>query len=156
MKAIRFGLITRIALLVVGVELAAFGALGWFYTDRFSSAADEHLRSRLLEVGRMIANEEMAVGVIARPGLMHQLVGAPLLSGMAIGGNGRVIVATDPAHLGRQAVSIPGFDPRWIGAAVPAEQFFPRADALAAVLQLRGSVSGTLLYTVVEIGRAHV
>ncbi len=149
MKAIRFGLITRIALLVVGVELAAFGALGWFYTDRFSSAADEHLRSRLLEVGRMIANEEMAVGVIARPGLMHQLVGAPLLSGMAIGGNGRVIVATDPAHLGRQAVSIPGFDPRWIGAAVPAEQFFPRADALAAVLQLRGSVSGTLLYTVV-------
>jgi PAS domain S-box-containing protein len=148
LKTIRFGLITRIALLVVCVELAAFGTLGWFYTHSFSSAADEHLRSRLLEVGRMIANEELAVGVIARPGLMHQLVGAPLLSGMAIGSNGRVIVATDPAHLGRQAASIPGFDPRWIGAAAPTEQFFPHADALTAVLQLRGSISGTPIYTV--------
>jgi PAS domain S-box-containing protein len=148
LKAIRFGLITRIALLVVCVEVAAFGALGWFYTDRFSSAADEHIRIRLREVGRMVANEELAVGVVARQGLMHQLVGAPLLAGMVIGGNGRVIVSTDPAHLGRLAASIPGFDPRWIGAAVPVEQFFPRGDTLTAVLQLRGSVSGALLYTV--------
>jgi len=146
---IRFGLITRIALLVVCVELAAFGTLGWFYNDRFSSATDEHLRSRLLEVGSMIANEELAVGVIARPGLMHQLVGAPLLSGMAIGGNGRVIVATDPSHLGRKAASIPDFDPRWVGAAVPSEQFFPRADALTAVVQLRGGSEGSRLYTLV-------
>jgi PAS domain S-box-containing protein len=148
LKAIRFGLITRIALLVVCVEVAAFGALGWFYIERFSSSADEHIRARLQEVGRMIANEELAVSVVTREGLMRDLVGAPLLSGMAIGGSGRVIVSTDPAHLGRQAASLPGFDPRWLGAAVPAEQFFPRGDTLTAVLQLRGSVSGALLYTV--------
>ena len=106
MKRRRFGLITRIALLVVCVELTALGSLGWFYTERFSRAADDQLRSRLHEVGRMIANEELAVSVIARPALMHQLVGVPLLSGLAIGGNGRVIVATDPEHLGQQAIRI--------------------------------------------------
>ena len=111
MKQKRFGLITRIALLVVCVELTALGSLGWFYTERFSRAADDQLRGRLQEVGRMIANEELAVSVIARPALMYQLVGVPLLSGLAIGGNGRVIVATDPGHLGQQASSIAAVDP---------------------------------------------
>ena len=128
MKPRRFGLITRIALLVVCVELTALGSLGWFYTERFSRAADDQLRSRLHEVGRMIANEELAVSVIARPALMHQLVGVPLLSGLAIGGNGRVIVATDPEHLGQQASRIAGVDPAWLGSGLPAAQFFVGKD----------------------------
>lgn len=142
MKQKRFGLITRIALLVVCVELTALGSLGWFYTERFSQAADDQLRGRLQEVGRMIANEELAVSVIARPALMHQLVGVPLLSGLAIGGNGRVIVATDPEHLGQQASSIAVVDPAWLGSGLPAAQFVDGADTLTAVLRLAAENEG--------------
>lgn len=41
MKRFHSSLITRIALLVVCVEMVAFGVLGWFYIDRFSTAADQ-------------------------------------------------------------------------------------------------------------------
>jgi PAS domain S-box-containing protein len=148
-KAIRFGLISRLALLVVCVEVAAFGALGWFYIDRFSTVAEARVRMRLQAVGHMIANEELAVGTIARQSLLRELVGAPVLDGMAIGGNGRVIVATDTARLGRQAANLPGFDVRWIDGSAPDPLFIPGTDRLTCVMQLRGTASGSLLYTAI-------
>ncbi len=145
----QFGLITRIALLVTAIEVAAFGLLGGFYIDRFSTAADQHIHSRLQLVGRLVSNEEMAVSTISHANLVGELVGAPCLRGIVIGGNGRVITATDPSHLGRLANEIPELDARWFAATAPAEQFFAGRDRLTSVMRIQGSTSNATLYTTV-------
>ncbi|WP_265949089.1 response regulator [Dechloromonas sp. A34] len=147
MKTARFGLIARIALLVIAVEVAAFGALGWFYIDRYSTAADEHLRSRLQLIGRMIGDDELAVTAISRTALMSELLAAPALRSLAVGGNGRVIVSSDPAYLGLRAGGVPDFDPRWLADSAPDQQFITKGNTLTGVMQIRNRLSGARLYT---------
>ncbi len=146
---IQFGLIARIALLATCIEVAAFGVLGGFYIDRFSEAADEHVRSRLQLVGRLISSEELAVSTVSSPSLISELVGAPCLSGTVIGGNGRVIVATQSAYLGQLASHIPELDARWLDAAAPAEQFVVGADRLTSIMRIKGNAGDAALYTTI-------
>jgi len=149
MKMFRFGLISRIALLVVCVEVAAFSALGWFYIDRFSNAMDERTYSHLRLVGRMIANDELAISTISHQSIVSDLVGAPYLNGMAVGGNGRIIVSTNPSYLGRLASSISDFDARWLADSAPDEQFFLGENTLTAVMRIRGVQGGPPMYTTI-------
>jgi PAS domain S-box-containing protein len=152
LKAIHFGLILRIALLVICIEVTAFGMLGWFYIQQYSDAADQHIRSRLHIVGSMIANDELAVSIISRKNLVSDLVGAPYLNGMVVGGNGRVIVAADPANLGRPAESIPGIDARWFDDAAPAELLVTGTNTLTSISHIRGSVDSLSAYhTIITI-----
>ena len=149
----RFGLISRIAFLVVGVEIAAFGALGTFYVDRFNTALDTNIHSRLALIGKMIAADELAVSAISHVPLMSELVGAPYLNGVVVGGNGRVIVSTDAAILGREVARVPGIDPAWLADAAPDEQFVPGPDSLTSIRHIHGATSGAPLYTtIVTIG----
>ncbi|MDX9995280.1 MAG: response regulator [Rhodocyclaceae bacterium] len=145
----RPGLIGRIALLVVCVELIVFGTFGWFYVDRFSSALDEHLHAGLRNVGRMLANEELAISAVGRVQLIRELVGAPYLEGMVIGGSGRVIVATDPALLGQLADRIPGIAPDWLAEEGPDERLVADKPRLTSIMRLRGMTSQAQLYTVI-------
>ncbi|MDR3395911.1 MAG: EAL domain-containing protein [Parasulfuritortus sp.] len=155
MKPFKLGLIARIALLVIGVEVAAFSALGWFYTDQFSTAIVGHTNARLKLVGRMIANDELAISTLSRRQLMSDMVGAPYLDGMVIGGNGLVIVSTEPAHLGRPASDIPGFDKRWISATAPDQQFIAVKDTLTSVTHIRSTEGGApVYYTIITISTA--
>ncbi len=147
MKIFRLGLISRIALLVVCVELVAFSLLGWFYIDRFSRAIDERTYAHLRLVGRMIANDELAISSIARHSIMSDLTGAPYLNGMVIGGNGRVIVSSNSDYLGRLASSIPGFDARWIGDSAPEQAFISGSNTLTAVMH--SALNGSPMYTTV-------
>ena len=80
------GLIGRIALLVVCVEIFVFGALGSFYVSRFSNTLDEHLTAGIRNVGRMLALESLSISSLAEKGLISDLVGAPYLDGLVIGG----------------------------------------------------------------------
>ncbi len=146
MKTPRFGLIARIALLVIGVELAAFGALGGFYINRYSTAADDHLQSRLELLGRMISNDELAPTTLSRRELISDLLAAPCTQAIMIGGNGRVIISTDPLHLGRKAGSVPGFDERWMAADAPDYQSMINGDRLTAVMHIHNPASQALLY----------
>lgn len=157
MRMIRLGLIPRIALLVVCVEIAAFGALGWFYIDRLNTATDENTRSRLQLVGRMIANDELAVSAISRVSFMSELVAAPYLDGIVIGGNGRVIVSTNPAYLGRLANSVTGFDKRWLAGSTSEVEYISGKDTLTAVMHMHGAQGGRSLFsTVITIGTADI
>lgn len=146
---IKLGLISRIALLVVCVEVAAFSALGWYYIDRFSTAIDERTYSHLRLVGRMIANDELAVSSISHQSLISDLVGAPYLNGMVIGGNGRIIVSTNPSYLGRLARSIPGFDASWIADSAPDEEFILGKNTLTAIMHIRSAQADSPMYTTV-------
>lgn len=146
---IKFGLISRIALLVVCVEVAAFSALGWYYIDRFSAAIDERTYSHLRLVGRMIANDELAVSSISHQSLISDLVGAPYLNGMVIGGNGRIIVSTNPSYLGRLARSVPGFDTSWIAGSAPDEEFITGKNTLTAVTHIRSAQADSPTYTTI-------
>jgi PAS domain S-box-containing protein len=147
MKTPRFGLIARIALLVVGVELAAFGALGAFYIDRYSAAADEHLESRLELLGRMISYDELAPTALSRRELIGELLAAPCIRAVVVGGNGRVIISTDPAHLGHTAGSVPDFDERWLADSAPDHQSMVNGDSLTAVMHIHSPASNAHLYT---------
>jgi PAS domain S-box-containing protein len=152
LKTIHLGLISRIALLVICIEIAAFGMLGWFYIQKYSDATDQHIRSRLHIVGSMIANDELAVSIISRKNLVSDLVGAPYLSGMVVGGNRRVIVATDPANLGQPAESIPGVDARWFDDAAPTELLVTGTDTLTSISNIRSSVGSLSAYhTIITI-----
>ena len=142
----RFGLIARIAFLVIVVEVAAFGALGTFYIDRFSTALDTNIHSRLSLVGRMIVGDDLAVSAIARTSLMSELLGAPYLSGMVVGGNGRVIVSTDAALLGQEAARIPGIERAWLEDSAPDEQFVTGPERLTGILHIHGTVQSAPLY----------
>lgn len=149
MKIFRLGLISRIALLVVCVEVAAFSVLGWFYIDRFSSAIDERTYLHMHLVGRMIANDELAISSISNQSIVSDLVGAPYLNGMVIGGNGRIIVSTNPSYLGRLAGSAPGFNARWISDSAPDEEFITGKNTLTAVMHIHGALGGSPMYTTV-------
>ncbi|MGE5465973.1 MAG: ATP-binding protein [Ignavibacteria bacterium] len=146
MNAVRWGLISRIALLVIAVEVTAFGVLGWFYVHEYSAAADERLRARLHLVQSMIADEELPVSAVSRKDLLGGLLGAPYLDGMVIGGGGRVIVATDPANLGQPAEAIPGVDPAWFLDDAPTEQIAAGADTLTIVRHTHSGTSSKPVY----------
>ncbi|MBS1191862.1 MAG: diguanylate cyclase domain protein [Rhodocyclaceae bacterium] len=143
----RFGLILRLALLVVGIELAAFGALGWFYVEKFSSAANEELHTRISLVGQLIASEELAVSVVSRQSLMEDLLGAPYLRGLVVGGSGRVIVATRPADLGRPVADLAGIDPAWFSDTAAEEYFIEGPDTLTRVAHIHGGSGGSPLFS---------
>jgi PAS domain S-box-containing protein len=147
MKKHRFGLIARLALLVVGVELAAFGALGGFYIDRYSAAADEHLQSRLDLLGRMISTEELATTALSRRELIGELLAAPCIRAVVVGGNDRVIISTDPDYLGRKAGSVPDIDEKWLADSAPDRQFMVNGDSLTAVMHIHSPASNAHLYT---------
>jgi PAS domain S-box-containing protein len=149
MKKHRFGLIARIALLVIGVELAAFGALGGFYIDRYSTAADQHLESRLELLGRMISNDDLAPTTLSRRELIGELLAAPCTRAIVVGGNDRVIISTDPAHLGGKASSVPGIDEKWLVDSAPDRQFMVNGDRLTAVMHIHNPASDAHLYTAV-------
>jgi PAS domain S-box-containing protein len=152
MKRIRFGLIVRIALLAIAVEVAGFSTLGWFYASRFAGTMEERLHNRLRLAGQMIADEEMSVSVVARNQLMSDLVGWPYLGGMVVGGNGLVIASSDPDHLGRAAVDAPGFDPAWFAPDGPAIRYVPGQDTMMAVMHLHGRhAESPLFHTVLRV-----
>ncbi len=153
----KLGLIARIAWLVVCVEIVVFGLFGWFYVDRYSRTLDDHVRNGIRAVGRMVANEELAVSSLSRQPLVSDLVGAPYIEGMVIGGNRRIIVATDAANLGKLADSVPGFDPRWLDGDDPDEQFIKGPQTLTSILRLRAKADAAPLYTaVIKIGTAEL
>lgn len=157
MKALRFGLISRIALLAVCVEVAAFSALGWFYVNQFSAALVERTYARLRLVGQMIADDELAISTLSRKSLLSDLVGAPYLDGMAIGGNGLVIVSTQSAYLGRPARDVPGFDADWLTASGPDEKMVVGDQTLTSITRIHGAQGGPpLYYTVVTISTAEL
>lgn len=149
MKKIRLGLIGRIALVVVAIEVLAFGALGWFYIDRFSHSIAERTYARLRQVGHMIAAEELSISSVARASMMAELVGLPYLEGMVVGGSGRVIVASNPAQLGRLAVRLPDFDAAWLAPDAPAQRFVAHGDRLSFVLRPRSAADAAPAYTTV-------
>ena len=144
-------------MLVICIEVTAFGMLGWFYINNYSAAADEHIRSRLHLVGSMIANDELAVSIISRRDLVSDLVGAPYVDGVVVGGGGRAIVSTNSAYLGRSVTSIPGFDAEWFADSAPDEQFIVDTDAITSVFHVRGASAGLpIYYTVIKISTAEL
>ena len=149
MKLFRLGLISRVALLVICVEVVAFSVLGWFYINRFSSAIEERAYSRLHLVGQMIANDELAISSISRQSIMSDLIGAPYINGMVIGGNGRIIVSTNPSSLGFLANTISGFDNRWISDSASDENIIQSNNTLTSVMHIRGAQGGSPMYSVV-------
>ncbi|GAB3359637.1 MULTISPECIES: EAL domain-containing protein [Giesbergeria] len=144
------GLIPRIALLVVLVELVSFSVLVWYYTDRFSHSADQRLRDGLQQVVRMIESEEISISAVARQNLMGDLLGAPYIDGLVIGGNRRVIVSHDPRHLGRQVSELPTYDNRWFQTNELRQGIFVAdQDRLTWVQPFKHHADGSPLYTIV-------
>jgi diguanylate cyclase (GGDEF)-like protein/PAS domain S-box-containing protein len=79
---------------------------------------------------------------------MSDLIGAPYIDGIVIGGNQRIIVSTNPAYLGFLANTISGFDNRWISASASDENII-KNNTLTSVMHIRGAQGGSPMYSVV-------
>jgi len=148
---VRFGLITRVALLVIGIEIAAFSSLGWFYIERFSAVAEDNITSRVHLLEQMIARSELPISAVSIQSLISNLVGAPYLDGMIIGGNGRVIVSLNPAYLGRPATEIPELKSEWLSARFADEKGLLGKDRLTFISHLRGATGDSPTYHLVLV-----
>ena len=150
MRRPRFGLIARIAWLVLAIEALAFGALTAVYLDRSRTLMERRIETQLQRVGRMLREENLPLNAVSTPALMSDLIGLGYQGGFVLGGSGRVIVASDPLLLGKKADEVPGFDPSWLNASVrPEFEAFFAPERLTAVLHVRGPESSAPLYTVV-------
>lgn len=149
MKSKRFGLIARVAFLVVCIEIAAFSLLGWFYTNEFGSEMNKRTHASIRRVGEMLASDELPISVLARKTLLTDLIGAPYLDGMAVGGNGHVIVSTHPEQLGLEAKAIKGFNPAWLEPGDARTLYITGHNTLTAVLHVQEKRASSALYHVV-------
>ena len=66
---------------------------------------------------------------------------------MIIGGNGRVIVSTTPANLGRLSSTLPGFNNQWISDNTSDTIFIRSENTLTAVMHIRATGDISPLYT---------
>jgi diguanylate cyclase (GGDEF)-like protein/PAS domain S-box-containing protein len=153
----RLGLIARVSLLVLGTQILAFAALGWFFVDHFSSRDEQHLYGRIQYLSQMLADDDLAVSAIGRSSYMTGLLEAPYLGGLVIGGNDRVIVSTDPSQLGHPATELRGVDPAWLDPQRPAQQYLLQGEELTAILKVFGRDKERLLYTLIlRLSKAEV
>ncbi|MBF0256840.1 MAG: PAS domain-containing protein, partial [Gammaproteobacteria bacterium] len=154
---LRLGLIARITLLVLLIEVVAFTAMGWLYLERYNRFAEDHLFSRFELVADMLGRDDLAVSAIARPSFMQGLLEVPYLSGLVVGGNGRVLVSTDPRQLGQLAAKLDGFDPAWFGRERAGPQYLLEGERLTSVLKVFSQGSDRLLYTLVlQVSKAEM
>jgi diguanylate cyclase (GGDEF)-like protein/PAS domain S-box-containing protein len=153
-KKIKFGLIARVATLVVAIEVAAFSTLGWFYIDRFSSEMVQRTHASMRRVGELIASEQLPISVISQKKLLTDLIGEPYLNGMVVGGNGHVIVSTTPEYLGRRASEVDAIEPDWLLEAQGEMSVIPADATLTAVQAIKNSSGGALYHVVFTISTA--
>ncbi len=145
MNTPRFGLITRIATLVLLIEIAACGLLGLFYVERFSQAELDRLHAQLHLFAQLMAQEDLPLSAVSDAAMLRAFIGAPCEQAMVIGQGGWVIAALDPALLGRSAAGLPGYDPAW-AARGGGERFLAWDDHLTYTALLRAG-NGAPLYT---------
>ncbi len=145
----KLSFVSRITLLVLCVEVAAFTALGYFYVEQYSRAEVERLHSRFSLVQDMMQNGELPVSAISRQPFLTQLLDTPYLGGMVIGANGRVIVSTELRQLGKHASKLDNFDVNWLRLSDSSNHIISKTDRHTEILRIRGGSSEVPLYTVV-------
>jgi len=150
------GLIARVATLVLGIEVAAFSALGWFYVNRFSDEMEKRTYASMHRVGEMLATDELPVSVLSRKTLLSDLIGEPYLKGMAVGGNGRVIVSTNPEDLGRKASEIKDFNAEWLKDTGDNIRFIRGDRTLTSIQQINNSGGGILYHVFFTISTSEL
>lgn len=156
MKRSKSSLITRIALLVICIEIIAFGVLGGYYIERFSTAADDQIHSRLQLVRQLLSQNELQITAVGRDALMSNLLGAKYLNGMVIGGNERVIVSTDPTYLGRTVRHIADFNPQWLSGTAPELQYIPGDNNLTCVMRISDQQGNSHYHSIITIDTTEI
>lgn len=156
MKNSRLSLIARVAILVVGVEIASLSTLGWFYINQFSHEMVKRTHTSMRRVGEMIATDQLPISVISQKKLMQDLIGEPYLGGVVIGGSGHVIVSTTPEYLGRKASDIEAIKSDWLVRAKEEMRFIPGASTLTAVQAVTSSSGDALYHLVFTISSAEL
>lgn len=151
MKRTKSSLIIRLALLVICIEIIAFGVLGGYYVERFSTAADDQIQSRLQLVHQLLSQNELQITAVGRDPLMSNLLGAKYLNGMVIGGNERVIVSTDLTYLGRTVRDIADFNPLWLSGTAPDLQYIPGDNTLTCVMRIRDQQGKSYYHSIITI-----
>ena len=151
MKTSRFGLISKIAVLVGVIEIVAFSLMGYIYAEKYTSSLEKNTQNRIHLINEMISNEEMPISSITRISFMGNMIGEPYLQGMVIGSNGFIIVSSDPEYLGSKADTIPDFNKEWLFEE-PGERFIKKDNRLISIAYLNSDTDTTPLYrTVITI-----
>ena len=84
----RFGLIARIATLVLLIEIIACGLLGFFYVQRFSQAEMDRLHAQLRLFAQLVAQENLPISAVSDGAMLRAFIGVPCEQAMIIGQGG--------------------------------------------------------------------
>ncbi|MET0068089.1 MAG: EAL domain-containing protein [Candidatus Thiodiazotropha sp.] len=148
MKPLRLSLISRITLLVLGIEIVAFALIGWFYFDHFRSYSEEHLHERFILVGKMLGNDDLPVSAISRLSLISNILEEPVEQGVLIGGSGHVISSSDAALLGYPAAELEDVNKDLAQCKQKMLCLISEEDRLTGIIRVLNPHTASLTYTV--------
>jgi signal transduction histidine kinase len=103
-------LILRIGLVVVLIETAAFFAVGYYYTQRFSAELDASVRTQVQLPGLLMNRQLLRYESVADKRMMTELAGGEFVDGMIVGGDGNIYYALHPAVVGKNIRDLPDID----------------------------------------------
>jgi len=111
-KTVKRSLILTIGLVVVLIEAAAFFAVGYFYTQRFSAELDAAAWTKVQLPGMLMNRQLLRYESVADTNMMTELTGSEFVDGMVVGADGNVYYARNPLVVGKNVRELDGVDAR--------------------------------------------
>ncbi|MYL82335.1 HAMP domain-containing protein [Desulfovibrio aerotolerans] len=111
-KTIKHSLTLTIGLVVILIETAAFFAVGYFYTQRFSAELDAAAWTKVQLPGILMNRQLLRYESVADANMMTELTGGEFVDGMVVGADGNVYYARDPLVVGRNVRDLDDIDAR--------------------------------------------
>ena len=139
----RLSLAWRIGFAILLVESAVLVVLGLIYTQRFARAVDARVEAQVLLPGRLFNAGVLGFEAIADPETMQQVIGERLDVGLIVSTTGVVLLAVDPAMIGRQASDIDLLDRELLLQAVDAPTVWLRERSVTAVTPIYAAGQAT-------------
>ena len=111
-KSIKHSLTLTIGLVVVLIETAAFFAVGYFYTQRFSAELDAAAWTKVQLPGILMNRQLLRYESVADVNMMTELTGGEFVDGMVVGADGNVYYARNPLVVGKNVRDLDDVDAR--------------------------------------------
>ena len=148
MKKGKMGLISKIALLVGAVEFLAFISFGYLYAEKYFSSLEKNLENKIVQINKMIANEEIPISYISREKFISNIIDENYLEGYILGANNLIIVSNKSKYLGQNIKNIKGFNNSWLFKKSQIK-FINNQESLISIGYLNNSISKIPLYRVI-------
>lgn len=148
MNIVPHALITRIALIVIAVEIVAFGSFGTVYSAQYSGSVLDRVEARIARINQMLDSGDLPITAVGNRNLLGGLLGESVLRGDVVGGSGIVVVSTNADDLGRQASNIAGLHRSWLSGDGPSQRLLRDGQVLTSLMRIGSDGGANPVYRV--------